>query len=127
MSKEKTGYYWHVHHDVLIEYSDNISERMEYIKKNKPPEEINIRLKLLKKVKGVLPKACQDAYKARWEADKAWQEADKACWEAYKACQEAYKACQEAYKAWQDEIEALHKLECPNCPWDGTTIFPTQN
>lgn len=58
----------------------------------KPPEEINIRLKLLKKVKGVLPKAYWDAY-----------------------------------KAWQKEIEALHKLECPNCPWDGTTIFPTQN
>ena len=22
-------------------------------------------------------------------------------------------------------MEALHKKECPDCPWNGTTIFPT--
>jgi hypothetical protein len=25
---------------------------------------------------------------------------------------------------YKQEIEELHKLECPNCPWDGHTIFP---
>lgn len=24
------------------------------------------------------------------------------------------------------KIEALHKIQCPNCPWDGKTIFPNE-
>ena len=30
----------------------------------------------------------------------------------------------EMYIKYLNEIEELHKKECPNCPWDGTTIFP---
>ena len=145
-------YYWHIHHEVLLEPSDDIGERIEYIKNNKPVEEIPIRLHLLKEVKGKLPEAYAEAYKAydeawkaRAEASKARDEAYKACDEASKALDEAWKACDEAckaydeaskdyYEAWKDrdeawkarklEIEALHELECPNCPWDGKTIFP---
>mgnify|MGYP001615385474 CR=1 FL=1 len=112
MSKEKAGYYWHVHHDKLIEYSDDIDERLRYIKDNKPPEEINIRLELLKKVKGVLPKpcrdaveACRDADKAYQDADKAYQDADKACRDAVKACRDAVKACRDADKACRDAVK----------------------
>ena len=89
-------YYWHIHHEVLLEPSDDIGERIEYIKNNKPVEEIPIRLHLLKEVKGRLPE----------DYDEAW------------------KAYDEAYRACKLEIEALHELECPNCPWDGKTIFP---
>ena len=45
---ENSGYFWHVHHDALLEYSENIKERIEYIKENKPREEVEIRLRLLK-------------------------------------------------------------------------------
>ena len=31
---------------------------------------------------------------------------------------------EEAYAKWLPQIEALHKKEHPNCPWDGKTIFP---
>mgnify|MGYP001611374503 CR=1 FL=1 len=124
-------YYWHIHHEVLLEPSDDIGERIEYIKNNKPVEEIPIRLHLLKEVKGRLPEAYDEAWKAYDEACKAHAEACKAhdeAWEDYdeasKAYDEAWKAYAEAYRACKLEIEALHELECPNCPWDGKTIFP---
>lgn len=124
-------FYWHVHHEVLLEASDNIEERIEYINREKPKHEIEIRLKLLKPVKGNLPKAYQDAAKAYWDAAKAYQNAYKAYWDAYKAYwdadkayRDAYKAHRDAYEAHRDEIELLHSLECPGCPWDGKTIFP---
>ena len=131
MSKRKAGYFWHVHHEILVEYSEDIDERIEYIKNNKPLKEINIRLKLLRKVKGVLPKVYRDAYKVYRDAYKVYRDADKANWDTYKVyrdtyyktCQDVDKARQDAYKVYRDEIEALHKKECPNCPWNGNTIF----
>ena len=30
----------------------------------------------------------------------------------------------EASKAYMPDILALHAAECPDCPWDGKTIFP---
>ena len=124
-------YYWHIHHEVLLEPSDDIGERREYIKNNKPVEEIPIRLHLLKEVKGRLPeaydeayRAYDEAYRAYYEASKAYDEASKAYYEASKAYDEAYRAYYEACRACKLEIEALHELECPNCPWDGKTIFP---
>ncbi len=74
--------WWHVHHEELYEQlTEPIRNRINYIKKDKPKNEIELRLKLLKPVLGELPK-------------------DR--------------------KGW----EKLHKEECPNCPWNGTTIFP---
>jgi len=123
---------WHVHHEILVEsLTEPIRNRRLFIKEHKHPSEIATRLRLLRAVRGKLPseyieasKAYQEAYKACEEASKAYQEAYKASQEAYKASQEAYKAYQEAYKAYLPEIEALHRLECKNCPWDGHTIFP---
>ena len=135
----KYKFYWHIHHTILFEaLTEPIENRIKYIKENKPKNEIKLRLKLLKPVKGKLPKEVVEAYKARDEAYKAWDEAHKAwdeaynkAWdEAYKAWDEADKARVEAYKArdeatekYKDKIEALHRVECKNCPWDGRTIF----
>lgn len=30
----------------------------------------------------------------------------------------------QAFKSCRDELETLHKVECPCCPWNGQTIFP---
>ncbi len=94
----------------------------------------------------------REAYNKAWEAyNKAWEARDKAreaCDKAREACdkaREAYDKAREAYnkawgardkareacdKAWeaylkkyQTEIESLHKELCPNCTWNGKTIF----
>ena len=154
-----SGYYWHVRHDVLIEWSDNIQERNDCIRKHKPTEEIETRLRLLKPVVGPLPpewdKAAAEWRKADAEWDKAAAEWDKAAAERDKAAAEWDKAraewrkaraeCAKAAAEWRKaraecakaaaerdkadaehrkEIEALHAVECPGCPWDGKTIFP---
>src|SRR3990167_8613602 len=44
--------YWHIHHDILVEnLIESLKNRQDYIKKEKPKDEIKLRLKLLKKVK----------------------------------------------------------------------------
>jgi DNA-binding transcriptional regulator PaaX len=45
---------------------------------------------------------------------------DEACW----AYGEARRAYDEAYHKHLPEIERLHTEQCPDCPWDGETIFP---
>ena len=95
---------WHVHHDRLLEpLTEPIGNRIAYIKANKSKHEVETRLRLLKPVKGRLP----------WEVVKTREAYGKA-WEAYG----------KAVLDHKDEIEALHREECPNCPWDGETIFP---
>jgi len=44
--------YWHIHHLILVEsLTEPLKNRIEYIKKNKPKEEVKLRLKLIKKIK----------------------------------------------------------------------------
>ena len=101
-----TQYYWHAHHDILCEsLIEPIQNRIDYIKANKPKHEVETRLRLLKPVQHPesLPKEWMEA-DAKWmEAEAKWMEAEAKC---------------------LPEIEKLHKEECPNCPWDGRTIFP---
>ena len=106
-------FYWHLHHDVLVEPAlEPIKNRIAHIKRYKPKEERPSRLRLLRAVRGRLPKevrAVGEAY------DKAWVASGKT-WAAY----------DKALSQHKDEIEALHAKECPDCPWDGQTIFPNQ-
>ena len=44
--------YWHIHHEKLMEYlTESLQNRIDYINENKPKDEIDLRLKLIKKVK----------------------------------------------------------------------------
>ena len=44
--------YWHVHHEILFEnLIEPLQNRIDYIKKEKPEDEIKLRLKLLRPVK----------------------------------------------------------------------------
>ena len=107
---------WHYHHDVLIEpLIKPFEARVKYIKKSKPKDQQKLRLKLFKTVKGKLP---MPNYFVR--AYQKWQKADQKWQEAYQKRQKAY---QKWYKSNENKILALHKKECPNCPWDGKTIF----
>jgi len=141
----KTKFYWHIHHDILLEpLTEPLKNRIEYIKNNKSKNEIELRLKLLKPVKGKLPdeviKAGEAYYKAQetsgkvweayyktWEAsDKSWEASVKA-WEVYakvwETRDEARRAYDKTLKKYSKEINELHEKECPNCPWNGKTIF----
>ena len=98
-TKKITGMFWHVHHDKLCEWCYDYQERADFIKNEKPKNEIEIRLNLFKKVKGKLPKEFIEAHKKYAEADNKWVEACKC-----------------------PEIEKLHKKECGCKYWDGKEL-----
>lgn len=56
INSDQTDYWWHIHHEQLYEYlTEPIRARINYIKENKPKDEIELRLKLLKPVLGKIP------------------------------------------------------------------------
>ena len=111
------GMAWHVHHEQLLEpLTEPIENRIAYIKTHKPKGEQKLRLRLLKPVVGKLPPAVAKAWAAY---DKAW-----AAFNAGAAYDKAGAPYDKTLKEHLPEIEALHREECPDCPWDGKTIFP---
>ena len=104
---KKSGLAFHCHHDVLFEYVYDYDERVRFIKENKPKSEQKLRLKLFKLIPDeLIPGRDSPEYRAY---DKA-REAHGKAWEA----------CDKKYRK---ELEELHTKLCPNCPWDGKTIF----
>src|SRR3990167_2603822 len=68
--------YWHIHHkDFLLEWSDDIQERIDFIQAEKPKHEVEIRLRLLKPVQGALPPKLVKAGAARDKAGDAYVKA----------------------------------------------------
>lgn len=43
-----------------------------------------------------------------------------------KAWEEARGEAREAREEAQEDLKVAHKQDCPDCPWDGNTIFPTE-
>jgi len=152
---KKTGFFWHVHHKKLLEWCYDYDERVEYIQGHKPTSEKELRLRLLRPVRGVLPRNLVEAWqaydgarlaydKARRAFHKAWQvhhginlvnypKARQNCENAWQNYEYARQNCERAQLLAYDvkikikdmpAIEALHREECPNCPWDGRTILP---
>ena len=151
---------WHVHHKRLLEpLTEPLEDRIAYIKKAKPPEEQETRLRLLRLVVGKLPvaiyevgRAFVEAHQVRREANRVYEEADQIYRKAIQVYEEAsreeasreeaLRVYREAFRVYKEaervdeevsyalivshrvEVEALHKKECPNCPWDGDSIFP---
>ena len=106
-------FYWHVHHDVLVEIpTAPIEERIKSIQEDKPKDEVKLRLRLLKPVHGKLPETFAQAREAYFKAG-----------ETFIKTRIAYD---EAWEASKKDIEALHAQECLDCPWDGFTIFPNK-
>ena len=94
--KQKT-YVLHLHHEVLFEeLTELLENRTKYIKENKPKDEIEIRLRVMR----VLTQ--EEIDMIPWEAREAWEKAQNS----------------KAMKKW-------HKKVCiPDCPWNGKTLFP---
>ena len=135
------GFYWHPHHNKVVEWCWDYDERRRYIENEKPEEERALRLRLFRPATG-LPHAVVKAGRVYDKAlrvyEKAWQVYDKVgrargsagfdkAWQAY---DKAGRAQQKLWRALEDELQkakrgilALHAEQCPDCPWDGETIF----
>ncbi len=120
----KSGFAFHCHHDKLAEWCFDFNERVKYIKATKPEGEIKLHLKLFKlippdRIPTDLVKACKVYVKAEKVYDKAW----KVYVKARKAYYEAREVCDKELTLHKDYFDKLHMELCPNCPWDGETIF----
>lgn len=127
MTKQtKAELYWHCHHNKPIMEICEPNERIRYIEKHKPANEIPIRLKLLKRVEGKLPNEVVIAAEAYWEALKVYRETEEA-WDrsrtwrqrhkkAYRAHWKAFEAYDEALRNNMPAILELHAREC-GCDW----------
>ncbi|MFH1451013.1 MAG: hypothetical protein ABIF89_00160 [bacterium] len=127
MNIKNQGFYWHVHHRILIEWCYDYVERTKYIRTEKAKDQRETRLRLFQPVKGDLPQEVIKARQALNEARRVYNKQVQSLYEARQAYYEKERASQAYYKALKKNmpaIEALHKKECPNCPWDGHTIFP---
>ena len=110
----KSGLAFHCHHNTLVEFVYDYDERVEYIKASKPPSEQKLRLKLFHLIPtDLIPGLNSAKWKAYDKAEEAYDEAGEACGKA----EEAY------FKKFGKELELLHEKLCPDCPWDGYTIF----
>ena len=97
---------WHLHHDQLVEEAESsIGLRISWIYNVKPPKEQARRFRLMRKV----------------------QHPSAALYRAVKFVEEEYRAQHNLSKSLahlNKVAAALHRKECPDCPWDGKTIFP---
>ena len=128
------------HQGPVIEASENVKERLDYIVTEKPQSERLLRLRniaiLTPEVEQAylaIEKPAMEAYKAvQKPALEAYDAIQKPAWEAYKAIEkpakEAYEAVQkparEAYKAIEKPaaLKALKAVR-PDNTWNGADIF----
>ena len=141
----KSRFAFHVHHDSLVEWCYDYAKRIAFIEANKPAKEQELRLKLFRmiptdRLPPKLISAREDCDKALEALDKAWEALDKAGEARDKAREDYDKARKALNKAWEaldkargayykiltacmPELIKLHEELCPDCPWDGETIF----
>jgi len=138
MKKQKSGLAHLCHHDRHWEFCYDFDKRIRFIKKYKPEDEIETRLKYFKIIpNNILPGGDSpkwDAYdKAGAAFDRAW-----AAWAAFDRAWAAWAAFDRAGAAWAAfdragaaylakyklELDKLHDKLFPDCPWNGNTMFP---
>ena len=144
---------WHCHHEQIAEaLTETAGTRIAHILSVKPKAEQALRLHLFRPVRDAAIEAAQAtrdaAVEPAWATrdaaiEAAWATRDaaiKAAWAtldaAIKPAQATYDAVVEPAQATYDAaikaalatydaaIKAAHRAECPDCPWDGRTIFP---
>ena len=124
---KKSGFAFHSYHDILIEYVTDYDKRVEIIKRNKPPEEQALRLRLFRLIpEDRLPTELIKEGVAYGKAKDAYGKAKDAYGKARDAYNKAWDAYVKAKDACEPEINKLHEELCPNCPFDGKTIFPVE-
>ena len=151
MKQQQSGFVWHARKIMLLEWCRDYDKQAGRIPSYLPSHELELHLRLFQSVKGELPQgiiearniydeACNICDEAREAYNKAWNDEygrlgflnpkkayKKACDvsdEASKVHSEALRTYNEVLSSHKDEIEALHAMECPNCPWGGEIILP---
>lgn len=117
MNKNKSGLAFHVHTHMLVEWCWDYDESVDYIKNYNSQDEVELLLKLFK------PIPTERSPIELVKAGEAYNEAREAYDTAWKAYREAWKAYIEKKKDYMPLLEKLHEELCPNCPWDGRSIF----
>ena len=121
---QQVGFFWHVHHGVLLGWCYGYDQRKGYILDQKSPDEQKLRLRLFQPVKGQLPQEVVEAWNAYKEAVRNTPYAAQSERGGIESSRnEAGNAYYRALSNHKDEIDALHEQECLDCPWDGETIF----
>lgn len=119
--------YWHYSANMLYEYdsSTGIDDHIRGIKAVKPEHEQETRLRLMRRIKNPPARLVEALAElsAAYDQSLVACEREQAVIDAHDRVEVAYYQARESCKA---EMEALHKIECPNCPWDGKTIFPKE-
>ena len=120
---------WHIHHDTLLEWSkEPLHLRAKFIKAVKPEKEIEARLRLMRPVKGKLPDEVTGAYGVAEEATaRAWWTATWDVGDTLAIAARTQGKLKEIISNNRKAIEELHRKECPDCPWNGETIFPEED
>lgn len=114
-------FYWHVHHDQLLEpLTGPVEDRVKYIRTSKPEHEVTTRLRLLTPALGVLPRTVEKAGETWFKAAEEDRANMPGAWKRLLNAGMVYLRVVRNNAS----INELHERECPNCPWDGETIFP---
>lgn len=133
------GLAFHCHHYELVEYVHDYDERVKFIKENKPKGEQELRLRLFKMIpEELIPgkdskeydayRKAGDAYVKARDAYRKARDAYYKVWVAYDKAWDAFDKAWDAYqKKYRKELEKLHSKLCPDCPFDGHTIFTRKN
>ena len=122
MEKVKKGFAFHMYPDSLIEWCMDYDARVEGIKLCTPKDELELRLRLFKLIPPEKIPAClAEAFKAY---DRALNK--KTNWNAYKIVKKIEDAYYEALEDCMPELLRLHEELCPDCPWNGWTIFSSE-
>ena len=121
------GWFSFIHHNLLAEFSENIMERVEFIRLHKPRNEVATRLNSI----AYLDPAGQPWGYAMAKVDKAWVEFRKTALDLGKADDEVEKAWERYHAAevevdkYQLDIDAYIRTLIPDRPWDGKQlVFP---
>lgn len=126
-------FYWHVHHTQLFEACvEPIERRLEFIRREKPREEVETRLRLIRPVKNErllqrLTKYQRDFLDMENKIYAKYGDglSDEEQGRKMAELNENRKKYEKAGALAGLKIEALHRRECAkDCPWDGQTIFP---
>ncbi len=143
MSKIRAGFAFHCHHDILVEYVHDYDERMSFIRLHKPFSEQLLRLHLFQLIPtDKLPTELVDVISVEVAARDARNKASdtygfivrrqeqpsskerQSYREVIQAHSDAEVKCITIMGKYLPELKKLHNSICPNCPWDGDTIFP---
>jgi hypothetical protein len=152
-SKMKSGFAFHCHHDKLFECVWDFDKRVKYIKEWKRPEEVELRLRLFKmiptefmpgkdSIEWKMFNQTRETYTQTWETfdqvrvrktethaqvEEDFIQAEEDLIQAeedFIQAEEDYIRAEKIYTIKYDkEITELHNKLCPNCPWNGKTIF----